>query len=70
MILRFHILINLTVLSDRKEGIPVYAWITALIKSVNIYIDSFVLSNYALCIVVRVKRIHQYEWHVSVIRFI
>jgi hypothetical protein len=53
--LRFYVLINLAVLGDWQQRIPIYAWITALIESINIYVDSFVFPDYSLCVVIRIE---------------
>jgi len=53
--LRFYVLIDLAVLGDWQQRIPIYAWITALIEGINIYIDSFVFPDYSLRVIIRIE---------------
>lgn len=57
-------------LGDRQQGVPVYARIAALVEGVNIDIDSLILPDYPLGVVVRVEGIHQYKRYVGVVRLV
>lgn len=57
-------------LSDREQRIPIDTWITALVESVNIDIQSLVFSNNLLRVFVGIERVHKNQRHVCAVSFV
>ena len=68
--LRFRILINKAIFGYREQRVFTYSWIATLIKCVNFNIQSLVLSDYSLRVMVRIERIHKNERHIYSVGFI
>lgn len=68
--LRFDIIMNIGVLSDRQQTLPVDPRVAGLVERVYVQLQAFVLADHLLRVLVSVERVHQDERDVTFVRFV